>query len=186
MFYILYQVTNLINCKIYIGVHRTKNLEDGYMGSGKAIKQAIKKYGKENFKKEVLEFFEDEIKMYQREKEVINEDFLKRKDVYNLTNGGTGGFYYINSSGKALRTGAVLSEETKRKISEKKMGHPTSEKTRKKLSDSNAMKHNPVAKQNLIKALTGKKKSEEHKKNLSEAIKLWHLKRKNAAMVFNG
>jgi len=52
MFYLLYEITNLINDKNYIGQHITKDINDGYMGSGHAITAAIKKYGRENFKKE--------------------------------------------------------------------------------------------------------------------------------------
>ena len=53
-YHIIYKTTNLINGKIYVGMHSTDNLNDGYLGSGWILKQAIKKYGKENFKGEVL------------------------------------------------------------------------------------------------------------------------------------
>ena len=46
-YYYLYKITNLINNKFYIGVHETDNINDGYMGSGRAIRAAIEKYGKE-------------------------------------------------------------------------------------------------------------------------------------------
>lgn len=93
MFYIIYKVTNLINGKYYIGKHQTARLDDGYMGSGKLIVQAIAKYGVENFQKEVICLCASEQEMNDKEKElvVINEN------TYNLCPGGHGGFGYINS-----------------------------------------------------------------------------------------
>jgi len=96
MFYYLYEITNTINGKIYVGVHKTNNLNDGYMGSGKVIRRAMEKYGAENFTKVILEQFDDSVAMYAREKEVVSASFLLREDVYNLRRGGTGGFDYIN------------------------------------------------------------------------------------------
>ncbi len=98
----LYRITNQVNGKIYVGVHKTKRLDDGYMGSGKVILAAIAKHGVENFHKEILETFDDAAQMFEREKEVVTEEFLARDDTYNLRRGGTGGFDYINSKG--LRT----------------------------------------------------------------------------------
>ena len=98
MFYYLYKITNLVNNKIYVGVHKTNNLNDGYMGSGKVIKSAISKYGIDNFKKDILETFENLEAMYAREKEIVTDNFLLREDVYNLRRGGTGGFDYINKT----------------------------------------------------------------------------------------
>ena len=58
MKYIVYEITNKVNGKIYVGVHKTENLNDGYMGSGKNIKDAIKKYGIDNFDKKYLSIFD--------------------------------------------------------------------------------------------------------------------------------
>ena len=99
MIYYLYEIKNLINNKIYIGVHKTNNINDCYMGSGKVINTAIKKYGLENFKKTILETFDTVEEMYSREREIVTAEFLLRKDVYNLRRGGSGGFDYINRQG---------------------------------------------------------------------------------------
>ena len=96
MFYYLYQIINKVNNKIYVGVHKTKDMNDGYMGSGKVIKRAIEKHGTDNFQKDILEFFDNQESMYVREKEIVTEEFLSRDDVYNLRRGGTGGWDYIN------------------------------------------------------------------------------------------
>ena len=98
MHYYLYEIKNLVNGKIYVGVHKTTDMNDGYMGSGKIIKSAIAKYGLENFTKTILEEFEDVKQMFARESEIVSEQFLTRDDVYNLRRGGTGGFDYINAT----------------------------------------------------------------------------------------
>lgn len=47
--YIIYQTTNILNNKIYIGMHKTSDLNDKYLGSGKLLNLAIQKYGRDNF-----------------------------------------------------------------------------------------------------------------------------------------
>ena len=116
MYYYMYETKNLLNGKIYVGVHKTKSLDDGYMGSGKVILQAIDKYGKENFSLKILEYFNSEEEMFLREKEYVNEEFLLREDVYNLRRGGFGGFDYINKSGITKFAGKNHKEESKKKM----------------------------------------------------------------------
>jgi group I intron endonuclease len=99
MFYVIYKITNTINQKIYVGSHRTNNVDDNYMGSGKYLTRAIAKYGIENFTKDILFVFDNADDMYAKEAEIVNEQFLAEENTYNLKRGGFGGFDYINSSG---------------------------------------------------------------------------------------
>jgi len=100
MYYYVYQITNLLNNKIYVGKHKSAKhpSENGYYGSGKQITAAIKKYGIENFKKEVLYYCSSLEEMADKEAEVVTEDFVKRIDTYNMHKGGTGGWDHYNGS----------------------------------------------------------------------------------------
>jgi len=74
--YLVYQITNKIDGKFYVGIHVTDSINDGYMGSGLHIKRAITKYGKENFKKEILFDFNTKEEMLSKELEIVNENFI--------------------------------------------------------------------------------------------------------------
>lgn len=118
MYHFLYKVTNKINGKIYIGVHSTTNLDDGYIGSGgKAYKNAIKKYGKYSFEREIIEFFQNEEEMYEAEKNLVTEEFVKDKSNYNQNVGGNGGFHHINSN-RDLYQNPMQNEESRKKMAE--------------------------------------------------------------------
>ena len=67
-------------------------------GSGKLLKAAIKKYGIENFLKEILFECKDESEMNQKEAEIVNNEFISRLDTYNLQLGGGGGWNYFNKN----------------------------------------------------------------------------------------
>lgn len=92
-YYFVYEITNKINGKTYIGCHETYNIDDCYMGSGKLIKKAISKYGIENFKKVILSYHGTRDEMFLKERNIIDA----KKPQYNLNIGGRGGFHYINS-----------------------------------------------------------------------------------------
>lgn len=124
---IIYKTTNLINGKFYIG--KDANNDPLYFGSGKILKQAIKKYRNENFKKEILEVCSSLEELNIREKFWISE-LNAIKEGYNLTDGGTGGDtwthndvkVHFNSGKTPWNKGKinVYTEETRLKISESK------------------------------------------------------------------
>ena len=168
MFYYLYKITNLISGKIYIGVHQTKDLDDGYLGSGSHISAAIKKYGKENFCKEILEFFDNMNDMFIKERKVVNEDFLKRDDVYNKVLGGHGGS--PKGNGFTFK-GCNHSEETKQRLKESKVNFKHSEQTKRLLSENNWSKRDPKAHSESSRlANEGKSKSDEHKEKIRQSL----------------
>jgi len=100
-FVYIYKITNSINSKEYIGQHFTNDLNDNYFGSGVAIKRAVKKHGKSNFKKEILEIC---IPCFNHSnlKEVfyINKFNTLTPNGYNLSIGGksTKGFKFSDKS----------------------------------------------------------------------------------------
>jgi hypothetical protein len=87
--YTVYKTINLITQEIYVGVHKTKDPNDSYLGSGLILKQALKKYGKENFLKEILYLYHNIKDAYLKEAEIVNKEFVLRKDTYNLCKGGS-------------------------------------------------------------------------------------------------
>jgi group I intron endonuclease len=156
-YFLIYKITNNLNGKIYIGQHQTENVDDGYMGSGMVIKQAVAKYGADNFTKEILYFCTDWDTMNSMEEVIVDEAFVKRKDTYNMKTGGRQG---------------ILSEESRRKSSEAHKGKPLSEEHKRKLLESRKGKPLPEeTKRKISEAHKGKRASEETKRKLSEAHK---------------
>lgn len=199
-YYGIYKITNLTNGKMYIGQHTTSNIDDGYMGSGKIIKHAVKKYGKENFRKEWLMFCENADELDYMERVYVDQTWVDRSDTYNLNLGGdcqrhseqTRKKISLAQKGKkkkypspikgkrfsedhirklkAARKRWKLSDESRRKISKTLQGHSVSEESRRKMSEKKK----------------GVKHSDEWKKKQSEAIKLWWSKRKRVDSCVNG
>lgn len=156
--FIVYKITNLVNNKHYIGVHKTDNPEDGYMGSGVAIKSAIKKYGKNSFRKDILLFTEDKDHAYLLEKE-LTEDF-NRTDTYNMKQGGVGGWasYAASKGGRS----SSLEDKTKAGIASYQSGkgiHAYTTEEKQKVGRLGGI------------ANRGKPKSEEQKRKISESLK---------------
>jgi len=105
-FKIIYLTKNLVNGKIYIGQHSTNKLEDGYLGSGNVLELAIKKYGRKNFERIILEHCDVAEELSEKERYWIK--------LYNSNNKQIG--YNISGGGEGM-VGYVIAEETKEKIS---------------------------------------------------------------------
>jgi hypothetical protein len=130
------------------------------LGSGYAILAAIKKYGKENFKRDVLHECDSAESMFATEASIVNEEFLSREDTYNIGGGGLGGRTVSLSTrekiGAAMRV-RKLSDEHKSRIAESARSRTHSVETRLCIRESNK----------------GRKRSEETK----ERMKLGALQR---------
>lgn len=144
MFLYLYKIENLLDGKYYIGVHKTSNLDDGYFGSGKRLHKAISKYGIEYFKKNILQFFDNESDMFNAEASIVNEEFVRDRQTYNMKVGGNGGWTYVHDNGLNRGfTGKTHSDEIRKKLSEVASNRTVSDITKKKLSENNFAKRNP-------------------------------------------
>lgn len=83
-----YKITNNINNHFYYGIHSTDNLDDGYMGSGTRLNMAYKKYGMDNFTKEILKYFETRKEAAEYEEEMVTESLILDDNCYNIIKGG--------------------------------------------------------------------------------------------------
>lgn len=101
--YIVYETVNTVNSKIYIGVHKTLTLKqfDGYLGCGvltykpssyllsqTPFQRAVCKYGPDKFKRTTIKIFDTLEEALKLEAEIVNIEFIKRSDTYNITLGG--------------------------------------------------------------------------------------------------
>lgn len=99
---IIYKTTNTINGKIYVGKDCSNNSK--YLGSGSILKSAIKKYGKENFIKEILE--ECTSPEYLKEREIYWISKLNSRDPligYNISPGGDGFMKGVKQSDEHIK-----------------------------------------------------------------------------------
>lgn len=99
MYYYVYKITNTVNGKFYIGKRRHKDpYNDPYMGSGKQIQAAIKKYGKDKFIKEIIQVFNTNEEAANLEQSLVTKEVIETKECYNMHEGGHGGFMHINNA----------------------------------------------------------------------------------------
>ena len=88
MFHFIYKTTNLIDGCYYYGVHSTDDIDDGYYGSGKILKRALNKYGKEAFKREIIVLFSDRDSALFYESKLVTVEMIKDHSCYNMCEGG--------------------------------------------------------------------------------------------------
>lgn len=188
MKHFIYLTTNLITNEKYIGKHYGE-LDDNYLGSGTILKRAIEKYGKENFKREILYISKNYQENCQKEKEFIKlYNAVEDRTFYNINEGGDGGDIFhllpieqqeaIREAArervigeKNPRYGIHLSEETKEKIRQNRnTDYMQTEQYKKKMSEAvrgerNGMyrkQHSEESKQKMSKAKKGKKLGKEN------------------------
>lgn len=166
MLYFIYKTTNLVTNKIYVGKRSTNNLDDGYLGSGIIIRNSIKKYGKENFKREILEFCKKD-KINEREIFWIKELDARNPEIgYNISKGGDG----FSSGVDHISFNKIISIETRQKMSSAATGRKMSKKTRDKISKINKGKIiSDKQKQLISDSLKGRVMSKEWRKKMSDA-----------------
>jgi group I intron endonuclease len=128
-FNFVYITTNSINGKQYVGDHSTDDLNDTYLGSGNIIR-ALNKYDRQNFKKEILEFFETKKEAFDAQEKYIVKYNTLVPIGYNIS--PTGGlcvkncFKHSEESKNKIRkahTGLTASKETKDKMGNSRKGN---------------------------------------------------------------
>lgn len=177
--YTVYKTTNLINCKFYIGFHKTSDLEDSYLGSGVWLWRSIDKHGIQNFKKKTLFIFETAEEAYAKEKELVEE---AKKDplCMNLHPGGSGGSNgnFSEETLERMRLAALnrkpVSETTREKLRLHMLGRKHS--LGRKLSEEHLAKLRSKSvtfetKLKISQALEGHKVSEETRLKLHLALR---------------
>lgn len=171
--YTVYKTVNLVNGKYYIGVHKTDNPDDSYLGSGKLLKRAISKYGVNNFKKEIIAIFDNKEQAYSLENELV----VISEQSYNLKLGGEGGFDLINSSGlTSSKTKVTLTAEQRSNGGKALMRLYRSDESFKKKRDE-------ISTKNLMNSgasFLGRKHSVESKTKIGEKNKVAQLGEKNS------
>jgi group I intron endonuclease len=116
IYHIVYLTTNLVNQKIYVGIHSTNNLNDGYLGSGELLQFAIEKYGKNNFKRDILYFCFSRNETLKIENFIVDTQFVLKDTTYNKSIGGSANPILMGHHNPMF--GRIHSEEAKEKMSE--------------------------------------------------------------------
>ena len=201
MFGYIYETTNNINGKKYIGKHKSLRFDNNYLGSGNNLRKAINKYGKENFSVRILEEIDTNqedldtkevfwIEFYNavKSKEYYNISYGKETEGWNIdTKGSNNGFYnkHHSEEAKAKISRANKGKNKGKSIISPMKGKHHSEETKAKISKANKGKcynkgkdnpmygkhHSEEIKAKISRANKGRKFSEEHIRKLSKSHK---------------
>jgi len=177
MYHYIYKTTNTINGKFYYGKHSTNNVDDGYLGSGKALKTAIKKYRRDVFVREVLAYCDSEEDAYELEELVVTQEEVDKDMCYNITLGGQGGEYTPPAKIQCPVCGGWYSPSNAKQwhfdnCGKKIKKKPLSDSTKKKIGDAHrGRKHSDEFKEKISKSKLGTKISDETKRKMSKAHK---------------
>ena len=110
----VYRTENKVNGNFYYGVTNGNNPD--YLGGGKLLLKAIKKYGRSNFVMRTVKEFDNIEDCFNLEKLIVDQDLVDRDDCYNLKLGGEGG------TGNTFWIGRKHTDETRKKMSKSQSG----------------------------------------------------------------
>lgn len=173
MRYTIYKTINTLNGKFYIGKHQTSDPNDRYLGSGKALRLAIKKYGKKNFIKEILFVFDTEEEMNEKEKELVTQELITSTQCYNCGIGGEGGPQF---------RGRKHSEETRQKLRNIALERKYTQETRLKISQNNWSRKDPVSQR--MHAKTAGARATRNPEKISASLKEYYAKHSSKGRKF--
>lgn len=141
MYHYFYIIINRVNNKFYYGIHSTYDIDDGYLGSGNAIKAAIKKYGKSVFTKYIISYYNTRTEALDKEASVVTQAVIQHPLCYNICKGGRSGPEEHN------------------------------EQSKRRMGWSKGIPHSDEWKENIGNALKGRDISKSHRLNISKSWK---------------
>ena len=167
----VYVIVNKINLKLYFGSHSWEGtgVDPNYYGSGKIIKQAVKKYGKDNFIIQPIKFYDTVEECRKAEEELLNKyNIADNPYCYNLKNSAIGSEKGKNNP----MYGKHHTDATRRKMSQASKGRALSDEHKQKISRAKkGEKHPNYGKRGKGTPMYGKHHTEETRQKLSQAKK---------------
>lgn len=194
----IYLITNLVNDKKYVGqtiqIPQKRWNEHRWLASNNKTQQyihkALRKYGVDNFKFEVIDECSSHDELNEAEIEWITRYDTFLGEGYNMTLGGMSLLGYshtqetkdkisVANKGNTYCLGKKLLEDTKEKIRQKALGRTHSEETKQNMSEQRkgergsfyGKSHTDESNEKNRQSHLGKKASNETKKKMSDMRK---------------